>query len=111
LPRPVKFTATFVTSKEHVSSEPFIDASRSYKRYRQRKQFTHDSIPMVRIDSISAILVLGNLIAFMAFGLIGFDGDISAIQKERQELERQLPLLKEKFNWANEAKACAYKTG
>jgi hypothetical protein len=61
---------------------------------------------MVRIDSISAILVLGNLIAFTAFGLIGFDGDIPVIQKEYQELERKLPLLKEKFSWANEAKAC-----
>ncbi|MGM0601014.1 MAG: hypothetical protein ACQETH_14485 [Candidatus Rifleibacteriota bacterium] len=61
---------------------------------------------MVRIDSLSAILVFGNLIAFSAFGLIGFDGDIPAIQKECQELERKLPLLKEKFNWANEARAC-----
>jgi hypothetical protein len=61
---------------------------------------------MVRIDSLSAILVLGNLVAFSAFGLIGFDGDIPVIQKECQELERKLPLLKEKYNWAREAKAC-----
>jgi hypothetical protein len=64
---------------------------------------------MVRIDSISAILVLGNLIAFIAFGLIGFDGDIPVIQKEYQKPEKQLPLLKEKFSWANEAKACTDK--
>jgi hypothetical protein len=61
---------------------------------------------MVRISNTAIILILANLIAFTAFGLIGFEGDIPLIQKECQELERKLPLLKEKFNWANEAKAC-----
>jgi hypothetical protein len=61
---------------------------------------------MVRISNTAIILILANLIAFTAFGLIGFEGDIPVIQKEYQELERKLPLLKEKFNWANEAKAC-----
>lgn len=61
---------------------------------------------MVRINNTAIILILANLIAFFAFGLIGFDGDILVIQKECQDIEKQLPMLKEKFNWASEAKAC-----
>jgi hypothetical protein len=61
---------------------------------------------MVRINLTTGILFVSNLIAFIAFGLIGFDGDVLVIQKECQDLEKQLPQMKEKFNWVTEAKAC-----
>ncbi len=61
---------------------------------------------MVRIDNTAILLILANLIAFMAFGLIGFGGDILVVEKECQELERKLPQLKERFEWVNNAKGC-----
>jgi len=60
---------------------------------------------MVRLNSLTIVLIVANLAVFFATGLIRFDGNILAIQQECQELEKKLPQLQELQEWANAAKA------
>lgn len=60
---------------------------------------------MVRVKPLVILLIVANLVTFFATGLIRFDGNISAIQQECQELENKLPQLQELHEWAKAAKA------
>jgi hypothetical protein len=60
---------------------------------------------MVRLDSKTIVLILANLVAFIASGFIGFDADIQAVKQEGRELEKSFPKQKEIFAWASGAKA------
>jgi len=60
---------------------------------------------MVRLNPQIIVLLVANLAAFFAAGLIRFDGNIEAIQQECQELEKKLPQLRELHEWAAAAKA------
>ena len=60
---------------------------------------------MVRVKPLTILLIVANLAAFFAAGLVRFDGNILAVQQECQELEKKLPQLQELHEWAQAAKA------
>lgn len=59
---------------------------------------------MVKLDSLTILLVVANLVAFFAGGQIGFGGDVSAIQQECQKIEDELPQRQELYEWVSAAK-------
>lgn len=61
---------------------------------------------MVRINRLTIILIIINLVVFFAAGLIGFDGNITSVQTEITELEKKLPNLQEQYQWSLAAKDC-----
>ncbi len=61
---------------------------------------------MVRLSRIKFLLIAANLMAFAAFGFIGFNGDIETVQNEAVETEKLLPDLKKQFEWVEKAKVC-----
>jgi len=61
---------------------------------------------MVRIKPLTTLLVIANLAAFAGGGMLRFDGDIGAVEREIIALEAELPKLKEINAWATRAKQC-----
>ncbi|MGM0601506.1 MAG: hypothetical protein ACQETH_16965 [Candidatus Rifleibacteriota bacterium] len=61
---------------------------------------------MVKINSSVIILLIANLALFIASGTISFDGNIEEINQKINELKKQLPELKEKYEWAEKAENC-----
>lgn len=61
---------------------------------------------MVRINWLTIFLIVTNLAALFAAGLIGFDGDIAAVQNQIIELEKKLPQLQEQHKWVMAAENC-----
>lgn len=60
---------------------------------------------MVRLNHQIIVLLVANLAAFFAAGLVRFDGNIAVIQQECQEFEKKLPQQRELHDWAVAAKA------
>ncbi len=55
---------------------------------------------------LTTLLIITNLMVFFTSGLIGFNGNITAVQNEIAELEKKIPNLQEQHQWAKAAKAC-----